>query len=178
MIQQPEPRIADEVVDYVARLHGVVDGLTADLARGLHERLRCRRGCAGCCQDEQTVLLVEAALIRREAAALLAEAPAHPPGACAFLDDEGACRVYAWRPYRCRTQGLPLRWAALDAAGQPEERRDICALNEAGPPLTALPADQCWTLGPVEARLVAAQEAAGLDPDARVALRALFQAGG
>ena len=59
--------------------------------------------------------------IRAEQAELLGKGRPHPPGACAFLDGEGACRVYDSRPYRCRTQGLPLRWFDEGPFGEPVE---------------------------------------------------------
>jgi hypothetical protein len=98
-------------------------------------------------------------------------------GACAFLDEQGACRIYAQRPYVCRTQGLPLRWIDEEAlAGVSVEHRDICELNEpeGAAPITELPAEQCWTLGPAELKLQALslQHTGGLE---RVALRSLFQ---
>jgi len=116
---------------------------------------------------------VEAARIRAHAAAVLREAP-HPPGACAFLDDAGACRIYAHRPYVCRTQGLPLRWLDFDAPAGPVERRDICPLNEPGVPIEALPAADCWELGPIEARLAALQARRSGGALPRVRLRDLF----
>lgn len=133
-------------------------------------RLRCRRGCSACCVDDLSVFEVEAARLRARAAQVLREAP-HPPGACAFLDAAGACRVYAHRPYVCRTQGLPLRWLEPEAA---VERRDICPLNEAGEPLESLAAGACWELGPVEARLAALQAARSGGALPRVRLRDLF----
>ena len=54
----------------------------------------------------------------------------HPPGACAMLDADGACRVYAARPYVCRTQGLPLRWA--ERRGMETEILEILPGEEAG----------------------------------------------
>ncbi len=93
-----------------------------------------------------------------------------------MLDADGACRLYAARPYVCRTQGLPLRWAEADPdnADQAIELRDICPLNADGPPLDSLPDDQLWTLGPVEQRLAAAQAMHPAGHDARVPLRGLF----
>lgn len=118
-------------------------------------------------------------------------ARAHPAGKCAFLGTEGAslcasstvivqlfvflrsgwipgeCRVYEHRPYVCRTQGLPLRLLE-----EGTERRDICELNghvdvaRAGP-------EQCWTLGPAEARLRTLQFAYAASPR-RIPLRRLF----
>ncbi len=157
---------------YVARLHAVVDELTAPLAARLGGRLQCRSGCAACCVDDLTVFEVEAARIRADFPQVLTEAP-RPPGACAFLDEAGACRIYAARPYVCRTQGLPLRWIE-QRRGQPVERRDICPLNEPGLPLTALSKDDCWSLGPVEERLRLTQEALDGGEGRRVALRDLF----
>jgi Fe-S-cluster containining protein len=107
---------------------------------------------------------VEAAVIRENHGALLEHESPHPPGACAFLDESGACRIYADRPYVCRTQGLPLRWMEDD-----HEARDVCALNLMNRDLAELPAAACWTIGPVENKL------AELQPDRRrVALRELF----
>ena len=163
------------IPDQVAALHAEVERQ----ARRLHvlhaERLSCARGCSGCCQDELTVFSVEADAIRQRYAALLETGEPHPAGACAFLDAEGACRVYEARPYVCRTQGLPLRWIDEDVDG-PVELRDICPLNEAGPPLDALLEDTCWTLGPVEEQLARLQLESNPDAE-RVPLRTLFQAG-
>jgi hypothetical protein len=137
-------------------------------------RLQCRRGCHACCVDDLIVFEVEALRVRTRAAAVLREAP-HPPGACAFLDDTGACRIYAHRPYVCRSQGLPLRW--LDDDGR-HEHRDICPLNEAGAPIETLPAGDCWELGPVEARLATLQARRDGGAGRRLRLRDLFGSGG
>ena len=164
-----------QILDYLARLHAEVDRLAAELAAPLP--LRCGLGCCDCCVDELTVFEVEAARIREQHASLLAEAEPGVVGRCAFLDDEGACRVYAERPYVCRSQGLPLRWVEEESAEPAAEYRDICPLNEAVDP-AALEPEQCWTLGPVEERLSLLQrlfaEQAGSDPGARVGLRGLF----
>ena len=152
-------------------LHAEVDARAGALATRQAERLHCRRGCSACCVDDLRVFAIEAERIRAGHAELLARGEPHAPGACAFLDGAGACRIYADRPYVCRTQGLPLRW--LDESAR-AELRDICPLNETGPPLESLPEDDCFTLGPFEARLAALQAEHGA-PGARVALRALFR---
>lgn len=156
----------------VIALHREIDALVQKLEAHHVARLSCARGCSGCCVDDISVFEVEAELIRKKHARLLAEGEPHERGACAFLDDEGACRIYAERPYVCRTQGLPLRWIDEDEG---VERRDICELNEAGPLITELRAGECWTIGPAEAKLYALareQRAAR-----RVRLRSLFAAG-
>ena len=141
------------------------------------ERLQCRRGCSSCCVDELTVFAVEAEPIRQRYAELLEHGVPHAEGACAFLDEQSGCRIYAERPYVCRTQGLPLRWLEeVDDGddGEPAivERRDICPLNEAGEDIVELDEDACWTLGPFEEQLARLE---GAGPE-RVALRDLFAA--
>ncbi len=161
----------------LAELHERVDRDAAVLARGHGAALQCRRGCSGCCVDELTVFEIEARRIQQAHPELLAQGAPHPPGACAFLDEAGACRVYAERPYVCRTQGLPLRWMAEDEAGEVVEMRDVCALNLEGEDLGALEEGACWTIGPVELELGALQERFGGPERRRVALRDLFRTG-
>jgi hypothetical protein len=156
------------MLEALAALHAEVDRETRRLHVLHAERLQCRRGCSSCCVDELTVFDVEAELIRRHHADLLSAGTPHVHGACAFLDDDGACRIYAHRPYVCRTQGLPLRWID-ERDGQPVELRDICPLNEAGEPVEHLAVEACWTLGPFEERLARLRLAAG-----RTRLRDLF----
>jgi hypothetical protein len=151
-----------------AQFHREVDAAAAPLVELHRERLQCRRGCSGCCVDDITVFEIEADLIRARHAALLREGTPHPKGACAFLDTEGACRIYAERPYVCRTQGLPLRWVDEDV-----EHRDICELNEPGTPLVQLRVRACWPIGPAETKLAALQVGFGGDMR-RVGLRQLF----
>lgn len=153
----------------VERLHRAVDAATAPLVRRHGARLACKRGCTACCVDDISVFEVEAALIRRHHGPLLAESRPHPEGACAFLAEDGACRIYATRPYVCRTQGLPMRWHE-ERGDETVEVRDICPLNEAGEPLVALDVTECWTLGAAERHLAAL---AGESPN-RVRLRDLF----
>jgi uncharacterized protein len=163
----------DAALAALRALHDEVDARAARLVERHRARLACRRGCTACCVDDLRVFGVEAERIRRAHPELLAEGEPHPEGACAFLDAQGACRVYADRPYVCRTQGLPLRW--LEERGDEViERRDICPLNAAGEPVEALPDDDCWTLGPVEGRLAALQASTDGGIGRRVALRSLF----
>ena len=162
--------------------HAEVDVSAARLAARHRERLQCRRGCAACCVDDLTVFEIEAERIRRNHPGLLRDGAPHTPGACAFLDGEGACRIYADRPYVCRTQGLPLRWFEELHDAPVVERRDICPLNDTGTPLGELPDADCWLLGPAEAKLekLARRESADSSTEetrapARVALRSLFR---
>ena len=165
----------DEVRRALLRLHVDVDASARGLAARLGPRLQCRRGCTPCCTDGLTVFEVEADRIRRHAAELLESGEPHPEGACAFLDSEGACRVYEHRPYVCRTQGLPLRWFEEDEeTGEIWDRRDICPLNAEGQPLASLEESDCWIIGPTEERLAALQQDFGVR-GIRIELRSLFR---
>lgn len=158
-------------------LYREVDVQAGMLAQIHESRLVCRRGCCMCCVDDLTVFEVEAANIREKQKELLAREMAHAPGACAFLDNEGACRIYEDRPYVCRTQGLPLRWLDEEPDGDFVELRDICPLNDEGEvePIEDLPAEECWTIGPIEERLAKLQLEFGDGSLSRVALRSLFR---
>lgn len=116
---------------------------------------------------------VEAARIRRHHGALLAAGVPHAEGGCAFLDAEGSCRIYADRPYVCRTQGLPLRWISETQGDEHTELRDICPLNETSEPIEMLSVEDCWTLGPAEEELAMMQMKTDV-PAQRVLLRGLF----
>ncbi|MCC6743679.1 MAG: YkgJ family cysteine cluster protein [Acidobacteria bacterium] len=166
VLSQAEIRIDD--------LHADVDNEARALVSRLGSRITCHRGCLDCCVDGLTVFEVEAERIRRDAGTNLTGAVPHPAGACVFLDPSGACRIYDSRPYVCRTQGLPLRWIEEDEAGAAVEYRDICPRNDAGTPIESLGDADCWTIGPVEARLVQIQRARGEASASRVALRTLF----
>lgn len=166
-------------LEAVAALHREVDRAAARIADALGPRLRCRRGCAGCCRDDLTVFAVEAAWIAAGYPDLLQSGAPHPPGGCALLDEAGACRIYPRRPTVCRTQGLPLRFTRPGPEpGSIEEVRDICPLNDPGePPLVELPEEQCWLLGPFEARLAALQAEETPGALRRIPLRQLFRRG-
>lgn len=165
-----------EVLRDLLDLHEEID-IEADALAKIHsERLQCRRGCTACCLDGLTLTRVEAERIRRAHPELLQKGEPHPVGGCAFLDEQGGCRVYRDRPYVCRSQGLPLRIIMENEAGEIEERRDICPLNlEGGPPLESLDEDDCWLVGPFELRLGQLDDRlVGADRE-RIAMRDLFR---
>lgn len=170
----------DEVEESLLVLNSLyreIDVGAHQLAQIHEERLVCRRGCCMCCADDLTVFEVEAENIRQAHREFLASAVPRSVGACAFLDQEGACRIYEDRPYVCRTQGLPLRWLDEDDSGEFVEFRDICPLNDENKnvePIEELPADECWSIGPVEERLARLQLQFGNGQLTRVPLRSLF----
>lgn len=152
-------------VDAINKLHDEISQAASVLEVRHRGILQCRAGCSACCVDGLTVFDAEAQRIQREFADVLQESPG-PVGGCAFLDLEGRCRVYAARPYVCRTQGLPIRW--FD--GEPvAEYRDICELNDDGQ-LTDLEPEDCWLIGPTEHSLAELRRS-----NERVPLRGLFK---
>ncbi len=165
---------AAEALAALRRLHDEVDRRVAALGPRHGSRLQCRRGCAACCVDDLTVSQIEAQRIRRAHRRLLEEGAPHGRGACAFLSEGGACRIYPDRPYVCRTQGLPLRWMEEDASGRIREQRDVCELNLPGPPLASLEEEACWTLGPTELELDRIEREWRPGPQRRIRLRDLF----
>ena len=162
-----------EIFDVLKALYGEVEREAKKIADLHAERLKCERGCCDCCVDNLSVFEVEAEHIQQSCGDVLVQA-AYPEGKCAFLDPEGACRIYAFRPYVCRTQGLPLRW--FDEDGEAVELRDICPLNEGGKPVETLASNSCWEVGPFEGRLATLQASVDGGILRRVVLRDLFGA--
>ena len=162
----------DETMEKLRNLHHRVDDRVAAITASLPGELVCRLGCSDCCVDDITVFAVEATRIRKEFGAVLEQKPA-PRGRCAFLNDAGGCRIYAARPYVCRTQGVPLRWFDETDDGEMAEYRDICPKNDDAVDLLTLVPEQCHTIGPYEDELRTLQETAYGDLR-RVTLRSLF----
>jgi Fe-S-cluster containining protein len=165
----------NHTIDALRTIHEQIDVRAGEIALHHSQRLHCKQGCQSCCVDDLTVFSVEAERIRSSHEALLRDGAPHPPGACAFLGNEGECRIYADRPYVCRTQGLPLRWFAEGDSGEICEQRDICPLNAEGPALEALSEEACWLIGPVESELAKLQAQSHDPHEDRIALRALFE---
>lgn len=101
--------------------------------------IRCHKGCAHCCHGpveiwpQEAVLLVEVARgagIELDKARLerqnqysmdIWQRQPAADRACVFLDDDGACRVYEFRPNACRKLLVLTDPALCDAARHPPE---------------------------------------------------------
>ena len=162
--------ISQTMLAFYQRIDNASDGVLKALAtRGLS--LKCAKGCCSCCLDDLAVTRAEAQVIIEHCQDVL-KTPPRKVGACAFLDDEGACRIYSFRPYICRTHGLPLRWIDEDENGDDIEERDVCELNALD--LVELDPSQCFTLGVPELQLAKMNELTFGDNE-RVLLRGLFK---
>lgn len=102
-------------------------------------QMQCATGCADCCRQDLSVLVVEAV-------AILAALDEIPPdrrtqlgqrGPCALLLQE-RCTVYPMRPLICRTHGLPIRYDQSDV--DEADTLSCCQLNFTGddPPAGAV----------------------------------------
>ncbi|MBU1218644.1 YkgJ family cysteine cluster protein [Myxococcota bacterium] len=151
--------------------HRIVDERVNELISRISD-LNCRRGCADCCIDNITVFQVEGDWIIQNCNDIINEGSAITD-ACPFLDNNNSCRIYYYRPYVCRTQGLPLRWIEEDQDKQPVEYRDICSLNESVLDLKASE-ENFWTIGPYEEALSLIQYSKYGNIN-RVFLRSLFE---
>jgi len=99
--------------------------------------LSCGRGCAGYCSYEVEITLSEAALLRDAVrggveidgarlalqAARERQAPewkrfGHADNRCVFLGEDGACRIYEYRPSICRKHVVTTPASACTTAGE------------------------------------------------------------
>ena len=178
-------KIADTMIDWYRRVDAMCDAVVARL-REAGLALQCRAGCCGCCRDDLSVTKAEAAVIRRMFPDIGCEKP-HDVGKCPFLDDDGLCRIYAARPYICRTHGLPMRCVlsaeeaaelGYDAADDAEgvELRDICEVNAEDLDVMELGEEMMLTQGIAEAQLAMMNECAFGD-DERISMRDFFKEG-
>jgi Fe-S-cluster containining protein len=95
-------------IDIYYRLRDEVDRKAAVLAKEHAKWMACRKGCCACCLD-LTVWPVEFyAILEAMKAAKWPKPQFNDDKACGYLDAEGGCQIYPFRPIICRTHGLPL----------------------------------------------------------------------
>lgn len=165
----------DGLLDEYRAVVAKVDAAVATISARAADALACRRGCDSCCAPGLSVLPVEAESIARhlEAHGIAAGMRADR---CAFLDDDGACRIYPVRPLLCRTHGLALKAAAARPGLTIVDDVSHCELNytaRAPAPAEVLDAERLLALlVTVDRRF---RSAAGLDDDdGRVPLASLL----
>jgi uncharacterized protein len=163
----------DHSINDLKAFYKRVEAMTSALEVKHANRLMCKKGCHACCLDDLEVFGVEAALIESENQAFLKLEKPHAPGKCAFLDNDGGCRIYEQRPFVCRTHGLPISWLE-EIEDETFECRDICELNEAGEPLENLVSEDLLQLPSLDEQLAIIQLKADGGNGHRVKLRSLF----
>lgn len=163
--------------DYRAVVEKVDAAVEAISARA-GDAVTCHRGCDACCAPGLSVLSVEAENIARHLEEFPVDGHGHRADRCTFLDDVGACRIYAVRPLLCRTHGLALKTSSSERSSlHIVDDVSVCTLNytqRAPAPAEILDADTLLALlVTVDRRFRAA---AGFDDDdsGRVPLRSLL----
>ena len=98
---------------------------------GLHDAdITCHAGCRACCVN-LTVFPVEFFAILEnltETHALKNDFLFDESASCGFLNEEGLCRIYPFRPIICRTHGLPILFLN-DSQEEPAWEVSFCELN-------------------------------------------------
>jgi Fe-S-cluster containining protein len=99
------------------KLRQETDQLTAGLERVHAGCLTCRKGCCQCCTN-LTVFPVEFFSILEEMKkAGWTKLTFDAARVCGYLNEQGECEIYPYRPLICRTQGMPLAFYDDDAQG-------------------------------------------------------------
>jgi uncharacterized protein len=122
-LPKPQDAIRTAYNHLVAEMDQRIQNLVSQRFRSL---LYCRPGCSDCCV-EIAVLPLEAAILRDALLQKKGQAlEQFSRKGCVFLDQNSYCRLYAYRPILCRTQGIPL--AYVDPASETIEV-SACPLN-------------------------------------------------
>lgn len=94
-----------------------VDAFFARVEARHGDQLNCHRGCYDCCDARLSITGVEAAAVVAAWNELTDERRAEVRAtwrpdatACAALDRQGRCSIYAGRPLVCRSHGVPIRF--------------------------------------------------------------------
>ena len=104
-----------EAIEIYYRLRDEVDSQVAVLEKLHGKWIACRKGCCSCCLN-LSVWPVEFYAILEQMKATKCPKPQLNEGKeCSFLDGQGACQIYPFRPIICRTHGLPLAYWQEDS---------------------------------------------------------------
>jgi Fe-S-cluster containining protein len=163
-----------EIIAALKQFYVALDSHINSIEKKNKARINCKKGCFSCCKDDLEVFGIEAEFIRKNQSEFLKNNSAAPRGACAFLDEEGGCRIYDSRPFVCRTHGVPIAYLQEDEMGE-FELRDICPLNKEGSPLEDLNADFVFQNNSWEEKLATLQIISDKGKMDRVLLRDLFE---
>jgi Fe-S-cluster containining protein len=97
-----------QAIDIYYRLRDEVDRQVAGLEKVHKDWMACRKGCCSCCLN-LTVWPVEFyAILEQMKTARWPKPQYNEDKECGYLDEEGGCQIYPFRPIICRTHGLPL----------------------------------------------------------------------
>ncbi len=130
MAEDADDSADDGLLDEYRAVVKKVDAAVTAIAARAGDAVTCHRGCDSCCAPGLSVLPVEAEHVARHLERFPVDAPGARADRCIFLDDVGACRIYAARPLLCRTHGLALKTTSSErAALRIVDDVSVCALN-------------------------------------------------
>ena len=90
------------------QLRDEVDGISEMLFEIHSERMCCAKGCCHCCQNLSVWPVEFYSIVEEMKTAGWAKPQLNDGKECSFLDEQGDCQIYPFRPIICRTHGLPL----------------------------------------------------------------------
>lgn len=97
-----------KIIQQYRRLRSEVDQTVAKLEKIHTEHMQCRKGCYGCCMNLSIWPVEFYSIVEEMKAAGWAKPHLNDKKECFFLDEQGTCQIYPFRPIICRTHGLPL----------------------------------------------------------------------
>lgn len=163
-----------EILETLQKFYSTLDSHIHAIEEKNKSRINCKKGCFSCCKDDLEVFGIEAANIKINHREFLSNEKSYTIGMCAFLNEEGACRIYESRPFVCRTHGVPISYLQNDEEGE-FELRDICPLNEEGEALENLTTEKIFQNNLWEEKLAMLQLLADKGEMEREKLRELFK---
>lgn len=90
------------------QLRSEVDETTAKLEKIHTEHMQCRKGCTRCCMNLSVWPVEFYSILDEMKAANWPRPQLNDDKKCGFLDEQGGCQIYPFRPIICRTHGLLL----------------------------------------------------------------------
>lgn len=98
----------EKAIQQYRQLRDSADQMAEDLGVVHSGRLVCRKGCCQCCTNLSVFPVEFFAMVEDMKNAGWTKLQFHTAAICGYLDEQGTCEIYPYRPIICRTQGLPL----------------------------------------------------------------------
>ena len=169
-----------EIIQKYRQLRAEVDEYAAVLANVHSDHTVCRKGCCQCCMDLSVWPVEFYSILDEMKAAGAAKPVLNADKACGFLDGEGGCVIYAYRPIICRTHGLPLVYWH-DETDPPGYGVMFCKENFTGSDEIDFGPDNTLNMDQVNEKLarlnlafIEERRDLGLEPTSRIELRQLL----
>jgi Fe-S-cluster containining protein len=112
-----EKEILSNAIDDYRTLRQQADGTATNLKRIHAGQMVCKKGCCQCCVN-LTVFPVEFfSMVDEMKQAGVTKPVFDAAKECGYLNKQGECVIYPYRPIICLTQGLPLAFYDEDTQG-------------------------------------------------------------